>query len=213
MKNLNKSSTSEHIYFQKLERMKILCLFAFVLFISCAFGCAIANYISAETYGNYLFRISTHFETVFLKCSRLVDCARIVAIYSLPDVISILVVFAASLSICNYLITNIVLLYNGIKFGITFIFLTHFNFNNSLYMLEKSKIFIFVLVELITISLLLYYSYQAALSSVELRQLDSNGRSNIKTKDFLQFSLKTIACVGGVFILNTFYCGFIYLLK
>ena len=198
---------------QRLERIKILSLFSSVLLISCILGAIMANYISSSSYANYMFLISTHFETAFLDSSGFVDCARIVTRYALPDIISVLAVFAASFSICNYLITNVVLIYNGLKIGLSIAFLAQFNANNGLYTVGNTKVIIFALIEFITLLLILYYSYRSALSSVALRRTDQSGRPNLKTKDFLQFASKTLACIGGVLILNALYCAFIYILK
>ena len=216
MKKIYSSSTTNirDINAQKLEKIKIFFLFSSALLLSATVGILVARDISTELYAGSLFRISTHFETAFLKCSKFVDCAKIVALYSLSDVVSLLRIFAAAFSILNYLITDMVLLYNGMKLGVTVAFLVNFNDkNDSPYHVGNIRLFVFILFELMILSLFLYYAYLAATSTDTLRRTESNGRPNIKTKDFFQFATKTAACVGAVFIINSLYCLSLYILK
>ncbi len=214
MKKLYGSTHSSNISAEKLEKMKISFLFSALLLLSTVCGILITNYISEELYPNSLFRVSTHFETAFLKSAGLIDSAKIIAIYSLPDIISFLIIFAASFSIVNYLISDIIIIYSGIRFGVSVAFLINFaNKSSFSYSVGNVRLWLFILTNLMMLSTLLYYAYQAAISSVSFRRTDPNGRPNIKTKDFITFALKSAACIGIVFMLNTLYCFFIYMLK
>ena len=214
MKRLHGAHRSDNINTEKLEKVKISVLFSFILLLSSICGILIANYISSELYANSVFNISTHFETAFLKASGVIDAVKIIAIYSLPDILSVLIIFAASFSVFNYIITDIALVYNGIGFGISSAFLINFSKKSGLpYTLGHARLWLFIMIDVAILSVLLYYSYQSALSSVSFRYTDKNGRPSIKTKDILTFALKTAACVGGIFILKSLYCFLLYILK
>lgn len=214
MKKIYRSSVATHVDPQKLERMKISFLFSAVLLISSVLGMLVANYISTEIYANSLFRISNHFETAFLRCSDFVDYAKIIALHSLSDIISLLIVFAVSFSMINYFITDVVLFYGGMKFGISVAFLINLSKAGNLpYSVGNMRIFVFVLAELSILALLFYYAYLAAMSSASFRCTDPSGRPNIKTRDFLFFAVKTVACIGAILILSALYCFSLYILK
>ena len=208
------SSASARIDPQKLEKMKISFLFSFVLLISALLGMLVVNYISTEIYANSLFRLSNHFETVFLRCSDFVGYAKIIAQYSLYDIIALLIIFASSFSMLNYLLTDIVLFYSGIKFGISVAFLINFSKLSDLsYSIGNTRLALFVFAELAIIAIVLYYSCYSAMSSLNFRRTDTSGRPNIKTSDLISFAVKTAACVGATLILNTLYCFLLYILK
>ena len=214
MKKIYGSSVKNHISPQKLEKMKIAFLFSSVSIISAIFGGLVANYISTEIYTSSLFLISNHFETAFLECSDFMEYANIIARYSLSDIISLLIIFAVSFSMLNYLVTDIVIFYSGMKFGVSVVFLGGFSRASDLpYTVGKIRLFVFVVIELAILLLMLYYAYHAAMSSVSFRRTDASGRPNIKTRDILLFLLKTAACIGAMLILNTVYCCLLYILK
>lgn len=214
MKNIYRSSVGTRINPQKLEKIKISFLFSFILLISSLFGILIANCISKEIYTNALFQISNHFETIFLRCYDFVEYAKIIAFYSLSDIISLLIIFAVSFSVVNYLATDIVLFYSGIKFGVATAFLINLSKAGNLpYSVGWIRLSVFLITELSILALTLYYSYQAAISSASFKRIDTSGRPNIKTRDFLIFTLRTAACIGAIFILNAVYCFLLYILK
>lgn len=214
MKKIHGSSAVAHINPQKLEKMKISFLFSSVLLISALLGMLVANYISTDLYANSIFRISNHFETAFLGSSDFLGYAKIVALYSLSDIIVLSVIFAASFSILNYLVTDAVLFFCGMKFGVSTAFLIGFSrLSNLPYCVGNTRLCAFVLAGLIWLMVLLYYSCYAAISSTRFKLTDSSGRPNVKTVDFIMFTLKTVACVGAVIILNAVYCFSIYILK
>lgn len=214
MKTTHISSAIAHSDPQRLEKIKISFLFSAVLLISSFLGMIVANYISADLYANSVFRISNHFETAFLRCSDLLGYIKIIALSSLSDIIAFFVIFAVSFSILNYVITDVVLFYCGVKFGISVAFLVGFSrLQNSPYRLGGIRLSLFVLTELILLVLILCYSCYAATASLRFKQTASSGRPNIKTGDLILFSVKTVACVGAVIILNALYCFSLYILK
>ena len=214
MKKIQGSSIAKRISPERLERLKISFLFSSVMLISVLLGMLVASHISDALYSNSIFRLSTHFETVFLKSANLTEHAKIIARYAAADVISLLVIFAASFSMLNYLITDIILFYNGVKLGVTAAFLINFTKNQDFaYTVGNEQAFVFIVIELLLAALLLYYSHQAATASIRFRKTSSNGRPIIKSGDFFSFLLKTAACVGAVFILNSLYCILLCILK
>ena len=214
MKKAYASSVIKHIDPKTLEKMKISFLFSSVLIVSTLLGIFIANYVSASIYPNSVFLLSNHFETAFLRCTDFLGCVKIIALYSLSDIILLLIIFAVSFSILNYLLTDIVLFLAGVKFGISVAFLLTFSrISNLPYSIGSIRIFIFIASELLILALLLYYSYSAAISALSFRGTNVSGRPNIKVRDFMFFSVKTAACVGAILILNAIYCFLLYVLK
>ena len=214
MKKAYASSVIKHIDPKTLEKMKISFLFSSVLIVSTLLGIFIANYTSASTYPNSVFLLSNHFETAFLRCTDFLGCVKTIALYSLSDIRLLLIIFAVSFSILNYLLTDIVLFLAGVKFGISVAFLLTFSrISNLPYSIGSIRIFIFIASELLILALLLYYSYSAAISALSFRGTNVSGRPNIKVRDFMFFSVKTAACVGAILILNAIYCFLLYVLK
>ncbi len=214
MKKAYASSVIKHIDPKTLEKMKISFLFSSVLIVSTLLGIFIANYVSVSIYPNSVFLLSNHFETAFLRCTDFLGCVKIIALYSLSDIILLLIIFAVSFSILNYLLTDIVLFLAGVKFGISVAFLLTFSrISNLPYSIGSIRIFIFIASELLILALLLYYSYSAAISALSFRGTNVSGRPNIKVRDFMFFSVKTAACVGAILILNAIYCFLLYVLK
>lgn len=214
MKKAYASSVIKHIDPKTLEKMKISFLFSSVLIVSTLLGIFIANYASASIYPNSVFLLSNHFETAFLRCTDFLGCVKIIALYSLSDIVLLLIIFAVSFSMLNYLLTDIVLFLAGVKFGISVAFLLSFaRMSNLPYSVGNIRIFLFIASELLILALLLYYSYSAAISALSFRETNASGRPDVKARDFLLFSLKTAACVGAILILNAIYCFLLYVLK
>ena len=214
MKKAYASSAIKHIDPKTLEKMKISFLFSSVLIVSALLGILIANYTSASIYPNSVFLLSNHFETAFLRCTDFFGCVKTIALYSLSDIILLLIIFAVSFSMLNYLLTNIVLFLGGMKFGISVAFLLSFTrMSNLPYSIGNIRIFVFIASELLILALLLYYAYSAAISALGFRGTNVSGRPDVKTRDFLIFFVKTAACVGAIVILNAIYCLLLYILK
>ena len=199
---------------EKLERLKIGFQFLFVLVFSSTVGIILARSVSDNFYANWVFRISTHFETVFINCTSLFDYVLAVCRYSLFDLVSVIIVFAVSFSVLNYILTDIVLLYSGVKFGVSVAFLVEFlKRSSSVYSVGRVRLFIFILFEFAFLALLFAYSYATARSSARLREVSSVGRPNLNATEVLKFSAKALAYVGAVLILNFLYCFLLYVSK
>jgi hypothetical protein len=199
---------------KKLEQIKIVFQFLLILILSVFAGVIISKSLSDSFYINSTFKVSTHFETVFIKCSSIFDCVKLIALYSLPDICSVFIIFIFSFFTFNCVFTNIVLIYNGIRFGVISAFLVEFSKNTTFsYNIGNIRFFIFIFLKIAFLIILLNYSYTAALSSISLKATSDNGRPDINKKEFLGFAIKTITYLGIVLILDFIYCCFIYISK
>ena len=204
----------KHIDIKKVERLKICFQFLFVLVLSCASGVILSKSISDSFYANWMFRVSTHFETIFIKCSDVFERAIAICVYSLSDILSVFLIFAVSFFVFNYTLTNVVLFYNGIKFGVSVSFLIEFfKRSETIYSIGISRLILFLSFEFVFLVVLFLYSCKMALSSSKLRGVTTLGRPNIKPKEFFLSTVKTLAYIGVILILNSSYCFLLYFSK
>lgn len=197
-----------------IERAKIG--FQFILMTVCSFlmGALLISFLSEEFYAKSVLRVSTHFETVFINCSELREYIFSVLLYALSDIISIAVVFVVSFAVFNYIASDIVLIYNGIKTGFTVFFLYSFVSNASLaYNIGSLRYLIFVFFKAVILLLILDYSYRSAVYSAKFKTFNNMGRPNINPKVLFPFILNTLTYIGSVIILNALYCWLMYILK
>lgn len=196
------------------ERAKILFQFALMTVMSLIMGGAIRSFVSGDFFTASVHSVATHFEKIFINCSTAYDYIVRIALYSLSDVILLLVICASSFSILNYVISDAVLVYNGVKFGFCATLLWGFISNDLLvYNIGFTRYLVFVFFKSATILLILNYAYRAALYSIKFKRTDSLGRSRIKPRELFPFLVNTSAYVGMLLILNAIYCWLIYILK
>jgi len=197
-----------------IERAKIG--FQFILMTVCSFimGALIISFLNEEFYGKSVLRVSTHFETVFINCSEAREYIFSILLYALSDIISVAAIFIVSFAVFNYVASDIVLIYNGIKSGFAVFFLYPFVSNASLaYNIGFLRYLIFVFFKTIILLLILDYSYRSGVYSVKLKTFNNTGRSDIKPRVLFPFVLNTLTYIGAVIILNALYCWLMYILK
>ncbi len=198
----------------RIERLKIVFQFLLMTVFSFVVGCLIASSLSADFYESSVVGVSSHFEKLFINCATVYDHAKCVLIYSFGDVLCIAMIFLVSFSAFNYIATDLVLIYCGIRCGLSICFLSAFiGGADYLYSIGIIRYIVFVFFKTAIMLLLLCYAYTAAVSSSALRRTVPNGRIVISPQAAAKFLLYTLACMGSVLMLSGLSCWFMYLLK
>ncbi len=199
---------------ERLERIKILFQFILMLVCSVIIGWLVVNSLTETFYQNSVLGVSTHFETVFINCKTFYDYIKEILLYALSDILSVFVIFVVSFSAFNYLVCDLLLVYNGLRIGTSVSFLSAFISNSIFaYNIGLLRFVVFVFFKAVVLMLMLDYAYRAALYSQKLKLTAPNGRPNVKVKVLLPFIVYTLTYIGSVIIINGVYCWLIYLLK
>jgi hypothetical protein len=194
--------------------VKILFQFLLMVLCSATIGWMLVNTLSEASYHNSEFRISSHFETVFINCKILYDYIKAILLYSLSDILSLLIIFVASFSVFNYIVSDLLLVYNGMRIGFSLPFLYAFISDPVfVYNIGLLKYIVFVFFKVGILILILDYAYRAAVYSQKLKITAPNGRPNIKIKVLFPFIIYTFTYIGSLIIINGAYCWLIYFLK
>ncbi len=198
----------------RIEKLKIAFQFLLMTVCSLIIGILISRALSADFYENSVLGVSSHFETIFINCSVAYDYILCIAAYSVYDLVCIIGIFLVSFAAFNYVATDMILVYCGLRFGLSVSFLSAFIKNASFaYSIGIIRYIVFIFFKIAVLLLILNYAYIAAVSSISLRRTASNGRMVISSGALLRFMVYTIACAGSVLILSGLYCWLIYLLK
>ena len=198
----------------RMERVKII--FQFALMTACSFviGILLIRMLPQSFYSDSVLKVSTHFETLFINCGSFYDYIRCILKYSLSDIICIAALFCVSFAAFNYVASDVVLIYNGIRTGSAVSFLWAFISSAELaYKLGVLRYVVFVVFKSILLLLVFDYSCRAAIHSRKLKSLSPAGRPNVKPRALFPFIVNTLTYVGSVIILNGIYCFLIYVLK
>ncbi len=198
----------------KIERKKIAFQFILTSVCSALLGLLLVRALSESVYFDNILLVSTHFEKIFIDCKGFYDYFFCILSYALSDIICVLIVFAVSFAVFNYVVSDFVLIYSGVRFGLIISFLYSFVSNAGYtYNIGWVRYLVFIFFKAAVFILLLDYSYRAAVYSVNLKKISAAGRPNLKFKVLLPFLVNTFARIGGVIILNGLYCALIYFLK
>lgn len=198
----------------RLERVKIAFQFLLMTVCSLTIGFLISGALSDSFYEESVLGVSSHFETLFVNCGSIYDYISCIALYSIYDIICIAVIFCVSFAAFNYVATDFVLVYNGVRSGLAISFLFAFvTAERCSYGIGLGRYTVFIIFKLAILVLLFSYSYRAAVSSSTLRRTEKNGRIVINPRMALRFLLYTFANVGSVLVINGLYCWLIYSLK
>lgn len=198
----------------RIERVKIIFQFAMTILCSFIMGLLLIKMLPAQFYSNSVLKVSTHFEMVFINCQSIYDYIRCILKYSLSDILCIITLFLVSFFTFNYVASDIVLIYNGIKLGSTVSFLWGFIADTTLaYNLGVLRYLVFAVFKLVLIVLIFNYSCRSAIYSHKLKAVSGTGRPNVKARALIPFIVNTLTYVGSIIIINGIYCFLIYALK
>ena len=198
----------------RTERIKIAVQFFLTAICSFALGFVIPYVLSVEFYEGFSDRVASHFVSAFDCCADAYECAVCVLKYSAYDAISIAVIFLASFAAFNYALTNLALIYCGLRVGLAISFLSAFVGQTELdFLLDGVSYAVFVIFKVCVTALILYYAYSAALRSVSLRRTTPSGRTLSSSADVLKFLIYTFSCTAAALILTGLYCWLVYVFK
>ena len=196
------------------ERVKIAFQFTLMSVCSLILGVLLSRSLSEVFYSDYVVNISTHFETLFLKCEKFYDYFLCVASYAISDIVCVIIIFCVSFAAFNYVVSDLVLAYLGIKTGLAVSFLFTFISNPEFqYNIGWLKYMVFLIFKLFILIIIWDYSYRSAVYSYNLKKVNTLGRSATSAKTLFVFLINTAAYLGSVIILNILYCLLVYLLK
>lgn len=198
----------------KLENIKILFQFLLMLICSLTIGGVLIKSLPETFYQSLIVRVSAHFETVFINCDGIYDHIKTILLYALSDILSVAIIFVVSFSAFNYVLSDFLLVYNGIRTGASVCFLYMFISNPVfVYNIGLLRYIVFLFFKAVILILIFDYAYRAAVYSRKLKITTPSGRPNIKIKVFFPFVMYTLTYIGSLIIINGAYCWLIYFLK
>ena len=198
----------------RVERLKIAFQFFIVTAVAFVIGIIVSRSLSSDFGEGFTVDVSSHFENLFINCATIYDHVECLLKYSAVDVICIGAIFLVSFAAFNYIVTELVLLYCGLRCGISVSFLSGFvGASEYAYSVGILRYLVFVFFKTAVMLLVLYYSYTAAVFSGSLRRTMQSGRMVISPKSALKFFVFTLACIGSVLILLGLYSWLVYILK
>ena len=199
---------------RRTERAKIAFQFVLMSVCSLIMGHLIARSFSDAFYVDRSLNVSTHFEAIFLHCSNFGDYFTCILSYALSDLLCVLLIFCVSFATFNYIISDLVLVYSGMRTGLVISFLMFFlSDTNTSYNVAPIKFIVFVVFELLCLIIVWDYSYRAAIHSYELKKVTVSGRSAANTSVVVAFLINTAMYLGTILLISGSYCWLIYILK
>jgi len=203
---------SRRPYVHERERLKIV--FQYTLMVVASF---VAGWILPRFFGDALWQdigktLSTHFDVPFsaLDGGRAIMSA--VFSYVKPTLVCIGIVAVFSFSSLSCLVSDIVLVYLGMRAGCTLSILTSALKEDPKISYRPSSlcVFFFVLFTLLVIVIFWFYSIQAAKSSYQLRRYSKEGRAIFSKKAVGILAFHTLWCTVLLFLLHLLYAFSIY---
>lgn len=187
-----------------LEKIKIISQFVLMLAASVVLGVCISKAFSAQFMGAALSTILRHFsphaENVILK-----DAFVRYVLFTLPDIITAIILLIFSFSFINYIVSDVVIVVYGVRLGIAASLVSAMQevgmFDRVMFFVLRSVIPLLVLV----------LSYKLASSAVDIRIFSSSGRLISDKTKIIQMFLTTLAFVGLVLLLKGLYCLCLYI--
>ncbi len=192
----------------ELEKTKILFQFILMLVASVIGGICFSGLLGEQAIFDLTQCLSAHFNTKVTDADISFLLVKVIRT-SLIDLCGISVIFVFSFSFINYMITDLLLVFFGFKFGLNASVIAvsgpvSMGIGNSLsYWLIKCGVLVIILI----------CACKMAVRSLDMKRHSSdNGRLFFyKSTTFMLF-IDTLVAIGAVLICNTLYCIFIYFL-
>ena len=175
----------------RLETAKFIIQYCLMLVASVVGGGALTYFQEQESFVSSFYRIYTHFSAPFSQCRGAVEIGMMIFRYSVPNLIGALIVLIFSFSAMNHLVTQLILILEGGKFGFSACLL--FRLIASETIREYIPPFLCVtyfLTSLLSLCLIFYYSLELAKHSLSVRCYTPLGRPSIPPKSIV----KLLAC-------------------
>lgn len=191
---------------QRTERFKILFQYLLVLIGSVIAGALFTFFFTENLLTQLGSNIQTHFQTIFENCNSIPQAIRLVVRYAFPELICVLLSFLFTFSMLNYLISDLILVYEGFTSGCS-VFL--------LFRLNTGMLWEEILFGITRFGILVCFSvalYRMALYSSQLKRFTETGRPMIHPRTVLRLILCTAIFGTLILLFDLLYCLLIYLL-
>lgn len=205
-KSFDRSNTMRH---NALEVEKTKIIFQFVLMLTASVLCGIffTRLLSYEFLNSTLINVSRHFNAPFRGCGSFDEILSKYLEFCGCDIVCLTLLLLFSFSFINYIISDLVLIFSGFKFGMSIAVIWYFSFAR----IGFGNSFTFLILRSIALVVILIYSYRMALYSLDIRKFSDNGRVVLNKKHLLSILLFTVNILGLIFIINGLYCLLIYI--
>lgn len=197
----------------RIEKIKIFIQYLLMTVSACVGGGAMTFFLKDQTFVSSFYRIFCHMDAPFAQCQTVPECIFLVLQYSASDfaVATSLLIF--SFSVLNYLISELLLIYEGVKFGFSTVLLVRMVSSASL---SKYISFFFVVLYCgISAFLLLgcfLYALKLSYASLTVKCFYTpNGRLKIPQKIGLSLLASFFKYCTWILFWNILYCIILFL--
>ncbi len=181
-----------------IEKRKILFQFSLMVVAAVIGGFYFAKVIGASTSPNIRDKILEHFTYAYpsdydfsdLLCGIIKSC--------MPYFILTVTVFVFSFSYVNYIVSDLILAIIGFITGFSIAIVAAFS-----YKIGMLSMILFAISMITSLLVMLYFTFSAALFSLEIRTRATNGRIILNPRKLLLIIVKMLA-VLGTFVIFTF---------
>ena len=190
------------------EKIKILFQFSLMLCISFVGGIMFSNLFSEHLYNNALHKITAHFNYSYSILSNDLNIVFSYLKFCIWDILCVFIIFAFSFSFVNYVISDLILVANGFKLGISLSVIWKLTFVR----IGFINCLLYVAYNLVLLPLLLIYTYKMAVNSISLKKVSNVGRIIVNRSVFIKMMISSLSFLGLVFIIDGIYFLLIYIL-
>ena len=186
------------------EKAKIVFQFAVMLIVSVIGGICFSNMLTPTAIQRFTAKLYISFNA----SSPEVSFWDIFSKIALVDIACILVLFVFSFSFINYVISDIVILFLGFRFGVNSAVIKLAGFEQ----LGIGNSLVFWIFKGVLLLAVVLYACLAAFKSLEFRKIGANRRTTINNKSLFRIILYTLSTIVVTLIIDGIYCLLIYVL-
>ena len=195
------------------EKLKIAFLYGIVVCLFGIVGIVFAYNLPQQTYVSIFYKIYSHFSFPFAQIQEIQALTSLILRYSLTDLLSAIILLLFSFSTLNHIVTEVVLAFQGFKFGFLCCLLLRLMDSKPLQSYIPSFFcFCNLLGALILMMCCLRTSYRMANLSFELKQCTDCGRPSFSTASFVSLLQCFIKYCGWILLIKILYCFIIFYL-
>lgn len=197
-----------HKYAEETEKKKIVFQFALMLISAIIGGFCFSNLLSDSAVSDATLKMTEHFGVSLIKGADISDAFLGYVRFCLPDMICVLLLFVFSFSFVNYVVSDAVLVFLGVRYGINSAIIRIASFS----VIGVGNSLAYWLLRAATLALFMIFSCRMAFYSLTLRRFSANGRLMIDKRALLSQVLYALTVLGSVFMINGLYCVFVFVL-
>ena len=187
-----------------IEKAKIVFQFAVMLIASVIGGMCFSNMLTESAIQRFTAKLYISFNAM----SNDVSFLNIFTEVALIDVICVALLFVFSFSFINYIVSDMVIIFLGFRFGMNAAIIKLSGFSQ-IGACNSLSFWIFKGIILFGIML---YACIAAFKALELRRFGANRRPRINNRSLLHIILFTLVAIVFILAVNGLYCLFVYIL-